>query len=543
MTARRLRAPASDGGLLLQPPAGAASRLLAANRALLAGWDHDFQGRRASWLRSAIRKEVLDTARSFLVRHGLSGQLPATDSSQNSETPLIVTGHQPELFHPGVWIKNLALAALSRAWNGVGLNLIIDNDLPKSSAIAVPSLHDGLVRVQHVDFDRWGGDVPFEDLRVQDEGIFETFDDRVRQVLGTKATGTVLEEYWPLAKARRSQTHLLGTRISLARRELEAAWGLSNLEIPLSTVCQSEGFLWFTAHLLAQLPSYQKVHNQCLAEYRAAHHIRSKNHPVAALAREGDWVEAPFWVWRAEQPRRRGLLARQRGRVMELRIAGEDQLLIELPLGPDREACCAVESLRELSAQRVRLRTRALTTTVFSRFLLGDLFIHGIGGAKYDELGDEISRRYFGIEPPGFLTCSLTLWLDLPRAPEAAGEVAAIDRRLRDLRFNPEHYLSEPSSDELRRLIGAKQELIAGPVTSRRERRARCLSIRRCNEALQSWVREPRSDLLAQRARFRDQARSDRAARNREFSVLLHRSERLRERMATAAKRVLAGCG
>ena len=50
---------------------------------------------------------------------------------------------------------------------------------------------------------------------------------------------------------------------------------------------------------------------------------------------------------------------------------------------------------------------------MFSRFLLGDLFIHGIGGAKYDELGDEISRRFFGIEPPGFLTVSMTLWLGL----------------------------------------------------------------------------------------------------------------------------------
>ena len=102
---------------------------------------------------------------------------------------------------------------------------------------------------------------------------------------------------------------------------------------------------------------------------------------------------------------------------MDLRIAGEDEVLIELPLAADREACCAVERLRDLAARSIRLRTRALTTTMFSRFLLGDLFIHGIGGAKYDELGDEIARRYFGIEPPGFLTVSLTLWLELaPRS-------------------------------------------------------------------------------------------------------------------------------
>ena len=44
---------------------------------------------------------------------------------------------------------------------------------------------------------------------------------------------------------------------------------------------------------------------------------------------------------------------------MLLRIAGEDDPLIELPLSPDREACCAVERLRELAGRSIRLRTRA----------------------------------------------------------------------------------------------------------------------------------------------------------------------------------------
>ncbi len=85
--------------------------------------------------------------------------------------------------------------------------------------------------------------------------------------------------------------------------------------------------------------------------------------------------------------------------MMELRIAGEDNVLIELPLNPDSEACCAVERLRDLPARSIRLRTRALLTTMYSRLLLGDLFIHGIGGSKYDELGDEIMRRFLGFEP------------------------------------------------------------------------------------------------------------------------------------------------
>ena len=132
---------------------------------------------------------------------------------------------------------------------------------------------------------------------------------------------------------------------------------------------------------------------------------------------------------------------------------------------------------------------------MFARFLLGDLFIHGIGGAKYDELGDEIARRFFGIEPPGFLTLSLTLWLGLPTDPATPADLAAVERQLRDLTFNPDRHLHEPYPDELRNLISGKREAIAGPVTSRRERVARAMAIRRCNEAMQPWVEAMRADL------------------------------------------------
>ena len=50
-------------------------------------------------------------------------------------------------------------------------------------------------------------------------------------------------------------------RFALARRELEASWGVTNLEVPLSEVCQTDGFYWFVSHLLAQLPRYVRVHN------------------------------------------------------------------------------------------------------------------------------------------------------------------------------------------------------------------------------------------------------------------------------------------
>jgi len=221
-------------------------------------------------------------------------------------------------------------------------------------------------------------------------------------------------------------------------------------------------------------------------------------------------------------------VVRQRTNTMDLRIAGDDEVLIELPLAPHREACCAVERLRELAARSVRLRTRALTTTLFSRFLLGDLFIHGIGGAKYDELGDEITRRFFKVEPPGFLTVSMTLWLGLPEEPASAADLLDVNHRLRDLQFNPDRYLSEPYGEELRNLVRKKQESIAQPLGSRRERKARRLALRRVNEAIRPCVRQLQDELRGRRIEILRSLRSNRAARNREFSSVLHAEDRLR---------------
>src|SRR5271157_2466855 len=373
--------------------------------------------------------------------------------------------------------------------------------------------------------------MPYEDLAVHDEALFASFGDRARQVLGGVVAEPIIADFWPRAVRRAEGQRTLGMRIALARRELEGHWGVSNLEIPLSQVCQTEGFCWFASHLLAQLPRFQRIHNAALAEYRAVYGIRSKNHPVSALGVQGEWREAPFWVWRQGQPRRRPLLVLQGSRTMFLRIAGEDDPLIELPLSPDREACCAVERLHDLATRSIRLRTRALTTTMFCRYLLGDLFIHGIGGAKYDELGDSIARRFFGIEPPEFLTLSLTAWLGLPDQTATPSELATLERALRDLVYNPDRHLSEPLSPQVRKLINDRREAIARESSIRRERIARFRAIRAINEALQELVRESLHSLQIRRSQVVRDLEWNRLVHGREYTLVLHSAQRLHKLM------------
>src|SRR5207244_5763365 len=68
---------------------------------------------------------------------------------------------------------------------------------------------------------------------------------------------------------------------------------------------------------------FHNLYNQIVHDYRRRHGIRSRNHPVPDLAAEGEWLELPFWGWRADRPRRQGLLVRRIEGRYELRAGRE----------------------------------------------------------------------------------------------------------------------------------------------------------------------------------------------------------------------------
>jgi hypothetical protein len=81
-------------------------------------------------------------------------------------------------------------------------------------------------------------------------------------------------------------------------------------------------------------------------------------------------------------------------------------------------------------------------TTLFLRFVLSDLFVHGVGGGLYDSVTDEIASRLWGLTPPKMIVASATLHLPVV---EPAGAVELDERKLNDqlrwLRSSPERFL------------------------------------------------------------------------------------------------------
>ncbi len=112
----------------------------------------------------------------------------------------------------------------------------------------------------------------------------------------------------------------------------------------------------------------------------------------------------------------------------------------------DGDAARAVEQLGEARRHGVKLRPRALLTTLFARLLLGDQFVHGIGGAKYDQLTDALLERFCGVAPPAFITATATVRLPLVAnsflAPRSADERHAAGQ------LSAEQFIGEPFSAE-----------------------------------------------------------------------------------------------
>ncbi|MBY0227749.1 MAG: hypothetical protein K2W96_00575, partial [Gemmataceae bacterium] len=366
----RLEAPAGDGEAVVVPPLEEWAGLAERNHQALRGWPG----------REEARAEVLALA------------------GERADGPWFVAGHQPELFHPGVWVKSFALAGQARRAGGVAVNLVIDTDTLKSAAVRVP-VRERWPRAETVPFDRWRGEAPWEERGVIDEELFSTFGERIAERMRAWGVRPLAERFWPMALA---MPGTIGERFAEARRRIGREWGCRNVEVPMSAVCGTRAFRSFAEAVARDAARFREVHNRAVAEYRARNGIRSDSHPVPDLA-EG---EVPFWAWRAGEVRRSRVFA-PAGRL-------------------DSEG---------------KLRSRALATTLFSRLFLADLFVHGIGGGKYDELADALIRGFFGIEPPGYAVLTATRLLPLPLFGTTRDDARRLASRLRELDYNPQRFL------------------------------------------------------------------------------------------------------
>jgi len=511
-----LRAPKEHGQILAVPSLDQVGALVDQNRERLTSARISSLGKNLDELRTLARREVLAVAAAY---HHEAGDAPFAESSDS----WMVAGHQPELFHPGVWFKNFALHRLAQKHGAMPLNLVVDTDAAKPALLHAPSAG----RLARVPFDRSSGETAYEERTVAEEATFAELPQRMAPIVAKFGFEPMLASFWSEVMKQAQRTPLLGERFAAARRAVERRWGCVQREVPMSRVCQTEAFAWFAWSILERLPAFHAIYNQTVHEYRRANGIRSRSHPVPDLSADGDWLEAPFWAWRTGQARRGKLLVRQTAGAWALRVGREDW-----PSVPCASAEIAIDAWRSLEPQGFKIRSRALTTTMFARLFLADLFIHGIGGGLYDELTDRIIERFYGMPAPGYLVLSATLLLPLPRFPDAQQRVCTLDRQWRDLVYKPERFVE--SSERTALLIQAKQEWIARLVTTHAERVERYHKLREFNARLLPFVWRLKREVEVEHLQQLRHVEWDAVAARRDYAFCLYPEEMLRAFFAAA---------
>jgi len=508
-----LRAPKEHGQVLAVPALDQVGGLLQGNRHLLNSIHLDTVGKSLTELRGLARREVL--AASTLYHQEAGAALPIIPSDT-----WILAGHQPELFHPGVWFKNFTLNRLARTHGAFALNLVVDTDTAKPALLHVPS-NDRLARLA---YDRSILETPYEARTVQDEPLFADLPSRLEPIARPWNFEPMLPSFWQEVMRQAKRTPLLGERFAAARRTVECAWGCAQHEVPMSRVCQTEAFAWFACSILGRLLTFHDAYNQILRDYRREHGIRSRHHPVSDLAVEGDWLEAPFWAWRRGTPRRGKLFVKRTRDAWTLRVGGADG-----PQLPGANSTQTIDAWRELESQGFIIRSRALTTTMFARLFLADLFIHGIGGGIYDELTDRIIESYYAMPAPAFLVLSATLLLPLPQYPNAAGQARMMTRQLRDLTYKAERYLANTEhTSEIDQLFRLKQEWIERDGATHQARAERFERIRAVNAQLQPYVHTQYEQVRADLEERHAQMKWHEIATRRDYAFCLYPENMLR---------------
>ena len=402
---RQWKAPAGDGGIVVWPEPKALVDSIHDNQRLLDGAD---SVRVANVPLPELRREH----RAWI-------------GHREHEQPLISAGHQIELHHPGVWAKNILIHELAAVVGGQAYHIALDTDAPKHLHLRWPGESWPITDDPRLVEAEWAGLLQAP-TPAHLKAMSETFE---RSSQGWSFRPLVPEF---LAALRRLtlESNELTPVVTNAVHEVEWRLGLRHHALLAAPVWRSRVYLAFAHHILANADSFAAAYNQALGGYRRANRIRNPGRPWPDLRVAADESEVPFWMdsLRAEK-RTRAHVVRRDGR-FAIQVPDGDIFTFDHA----SEGRAAADALaRFLSDHQIRLSPRAMTLTCFLRLFMADQFVHGIGGARYDQVTDRVIERWFGLRAPAFAVTTATLLF-----PTVSGEdrvdlhaVAQEGRRLR----------------------------------------------------------------------------------------------------------------
>jgi len=288
------------------------------------------------------------------------------------DRPIVATGHQTLLWHPGILVKYLAADAVASAHGLAVANLIVDQHVDVFGSFEVPvRRRDGALAVRRIDLGHPRPGVPMSlHDAITPPRPPRHLDPALDSVsLGIEGILAAVYAHRGAANAALQMAHALadlmrpwvGTMPNVTAGEL--------IEVSLSRAILAE--------MVRDPRRCATVYNEAVAAFPEA--------GIGTLLIRDDYVELPLWRLRDD------------GRRMH---------------AYDND----VEAWLDGGADAKRLMPRALLMTALVRLGMCDLFVHGVGGANYDRAMERWVKGWLGVEVDPAATATATLRLPLGRA-------------------------------------------------------------------------------------------------------------------------------
>ncbi len=377
------KAPDEDGQILIWPDPDALLRQTAENLRGLNSSPAILQGVGLPELRAAARTWI---------------------GHSDSNQPLIATGHQTELYHPGVWVKHAMINSVARKVGGQAYQLAVDTDAPKHLHLRWPGGSQPITEDDRLARAAWTGL-----LAGPMAGHINEVEKAFRAAEAVWEFKPMVDPFLEALRRFSIEQPTLPAALVNATHAVDWSLGLRHHALLLAPVWTSPAYLVFAHHLMARAEELAHQYNAALRDYRTEKGISSPGRPMPDLQVDADEIEAPFWV--------DDLAADSRKRLFLKRTAGGwalDDFVFD-PAAPGYAA--ADKLLAYLRYRNLRIAPRALTLTMFMRLFLADQFVHGIGGGRYDQVTDRLINAHLGTAPPHFSVTTATLYF-----PAAAGQ-------------------------------------------------------------------------------------------------------------------------
>ncbi|MBU1487339.1 hypothetical protein KKH56_04740 [bacterium] len=440
-------------------------------------------------LRAKLHRQIFKACPRLRSGKGLS-------STPIGEGVVVATGHQPTVSHPGILFKEMVINALMKREGWLGLNLVVDSDLAKPD-ILIPGklvLDSDRGKEGHLSLEKMEafgnrkdlsstriGDLAIEELSPPDRDSLNQKLARIREKAGTSLGKENLEAfstYVAAANEALSSSKNLAEFLTISKRIFVERLGFNHQEVFLSSVCRSQAFIYFFSLILTSPKYFASTYNKILDEYRRERRIRNNLIPFPDLRIEDNIVELPFWIWGHKEERS----------TLYLRFDGKKTYLWQ-GLDVSQREVGSLSKIVEKGLQGYKLRPKALMLTFFARLFLCDLWIHGIGGARYEEINDSLAKDFFLFALPEYAVASATLHLNFN--PDT--DIKSLRDRARRMKFHPEQFL-RASDEETKILLKSKGRLL-GKMRNSQDKKELSKQLRMVNEKLRSRMTREIQDL------------------------------------------------